>query len=425
MPLGGARRLVNPTAARAYSLEGPDPQTPELPPAPPLASPEMAAELAELYWWSLLRDVPFQRFGTDALVAEAAADLGRMRGYTAAAGSSRLTPAKLLRGDAAGDLHGPYVSQFLLKPIPSGSLEVAQRHVVPAHGDDHLAGYRKWLAMQRGGEPDRDARIDAEKRYVRNGRDLAEAVHRDYLFQPALEAALILFAYDPPPLDQANPYFRDAVEEGFVTFGRPHALDLTVRVAHAAFKACWFQKWLVHRRVRPEEIAGRLHAKGRAGLNVHRDLERTMVADRIAARNGNWMLSQAYPEGSPLHPAYPSGHAVAAGATMTVLKAFFDESFILPDPVVPSEDGLSLERLAGVDLTVGGELNKLASNVSIGRCAAGIHWRSDAVDGILLGEAVAIGVLADQARTLPESDFQGFSLRRFDGRHETVMAAQA
>jgi len=37
-----------------------------------------------------------------------------------------------------------------------------------------------------------------------------------------------------------------------------------------------------------------------------------------------------------------------------------------------------------------GELDKLASNVSLGRNAAGIHWRSDSVQGLHLGEDLSV-----------------------------------
>lgn len=68
----------------------------------------------------------------------------------------------------------------------------------------------------------------------------------------------------------------------------------------------------------------------------------------------------------------------------------------------------------GADLTVGGELNKLASNIALGRDTAGVHWRSDSIEGLKLGEAVAIGILTDLRTTCPES-FDGFSFTRFDG----------
>jgi len=39
---------------------------------------------------------------------------------------------------------------------------------------------------------------------------------------------------------------------------------------------------------------------------------------------------QSYPEGSPTHPAYPTGHGVVGGACITVLKFFFDGTFVIP-----------------------------------------------------------------------------------------------
>ncbi len=122
----------------------------------------------------------------------------------------------------------------------------------------------------------------------------------------------------------------------------------------------------------------------------------------------------AYPEGCPTHPSYPAGHAAIAGACVTVLKAFFNESFVLPQPVAASPDGLSLLPYKGTNLTVGGELNKLASNIFLGRNTAGVHWRSDGIEGLTLGEAVAVGILRDLRATYSES-FGGSKLTAFDG----------
>jgi len=92
--------------------------------------------------------------------------------------------------------------------------------------------------------------------------------------------------------------------------------------------------------------------------------------------------------------------------------------------VVPSADGLSLEPYqGGAALTVGGELDKLASNIATGRNLAGVHWRSDALESLLLGEAMAISMLADQRPTYNENRsgfFQGYTFTRFDGTRVTV-----
>jgi hypothetical protein len=102
-----------------------------------------------------------------------------------------------------------------------------------------------------------------------------------------------------------------------------------------------------------------------------------------------------------------------------MLKAMFNESFVIPSPVVPSDDGLTLVPYSGPPLTVGGELNKLAANVSLGREACGVHYRSDGVEGMRLGEEIALSMLRDVA-TLYNEPFAGFSLTRFDGTPITI-----
>jgi hypothetical protein len=50
---------------------------------------------------------------------------------------------------------------------------------------------------------------------------------------------------------------------------------------------------------------------------------------------------------------------------------------------------------------------------------AGVHWRSDAKEALLLGERVTISILRDQRRTYNET-FNGFTFTRFDGTPITV-----
>jgi hypothetical protein len=104
---------------------------------------------------------------------------------------------------------------------------------------------------------------------------------------------------------------------------------------------------------------------------------------------------------------------------VTVLKAWFNEAAVLASPIIGSADGSSLLPYTGPSLTVGGELNKLAANIGMGRAFGGVHWRSDNLEGLRLGEAVAISLLRDEAQTFPEQ-FAGFSLTKFDGTTTTV-----
>jgi hypothetical protein len=142
---------------------------------------------------------------------------------------------------------------------------------------------------------------------------------------------------------------------------------------------------------------------------------------RVRAKFGSAFLPQAYPEGSPGHPAYPSGHAAIAGACVTVLKALFDEKRELRFPIQPTRDGKDWEDLDRTlpRPTVGGELNKLAANVAVGRNFAGIHWRSDAEQGLRLGESVALAWLkAERAKSVEGKQgwLQGFELTDFAGK---------
>ena len=68
---------------------------------------------------------------------------------------------------------------------------------------------------------------------------------------------------------------------------------------------------------------------------------------------------------------------------------------------------------------VAGELNKLANNVALGRDMAAVHWRSDAQQALLLGEAVTTSILRDQRATYNEL-FNGFTFTKFDGTTITV-----
>ncbi|MFP3339392.1 hypothetical protein R0J91_15555, partial [Micrococcus sp. SIMBA_131] len=67
----------------------------------------------------------------------------------------------------------------------------------------------------------------------------------------------------------------------------------------------------------------------------------------------------------------------------------------------------------------GGELNKLAMNVALGRDGAGVHYSSEGLNSLQLGEQVAIGILRDYRKTYNEQ-FEGFCLTKFDGTTITI-----
>jgi hypothetical protein len=105
-----------------------------------------------------------------------------------------------------------------------------------------------------------------------------------------------------------------------------------------------------------------------------------------------------------------------------VLKFFFDGNHVIPNPVMPTNDGLALVPYTGSDagqLTVNGELNKLGHNVSFGHGThAGIHWRSDTDTSLFLGEAVALNILSERAQCYNEPFT--VHLTKFDGTTATI-----
>ena len=110
-------------------------------------------------------------------------------------------------------------------------------------------------------------------------------------------------------------------------------------------------------RLRPEEYGGRVHnhLSGAANYPLHPDVLNSKAVQEVFSKNGTYLLPIAFPEGSPTHPSYGGGHATVAGACVTALKAFFDETDTVKNPVVPTADGTGLVPYVGPPLTILGE----------------------------------------------------------------------
>jgi hypothetical protein len=203
-------------------------------------------------------------------------------------------------------------------------------------------------------------------------------------------------------------------------------------MATRALKAAWFHKWIKDLRPRPEEYGALVQARltnaiplPQASGALHSDMLDSAVLPIIFDTFGSYLLPQTFPEGSPTHPCYPTGHGTVGGACITVLKFFFDCSQkIRPllnsagrDLVVPDTDGLLLDTYTGADadeMDINGELSKLAFNITSGHgIHAGIHFRSSSYWSVLLGEQVALSVLRDRAKSYNEPF--SVSITKFDG----------
>jgi hypothetical protein len=438
--LGGTRTLNGPQGSYFLTMAGtdagqfgdaPSPENQEsaavVPPAPALASEAYATELTELYWCSLLRDVAFTNYASDPITAKAAAELSAMPTYAGPRdGSGNVTPNLLFRGGYPGETIGPYISQFFLQPTRLGAQEIDQRFTTYLPNLDYMTDLPTWEQVQNGISTGLMNQLDPQPRYMRDGRGLAAFTHVDELFQAYFTAYLVLQSLGMPR-NPGNPYATSKTQNGFGTFGPPDFAATLAQVAKIALNSAWYQKWVVHLRHRPESGGGIVHLikTGQGGAidgTLNQNVLNSKALAESFAKHRSYLLSQPFPEGSPAHPAYPTGHGTVGGACITVLKFFFDGNAVIPNAKVAADDGLSLVAYSGPDagsMTVNGELNKLAHNITFGHgIHAGIHWRSDSDVSMLHGEAVAISVLEDMAKTYNEKFKVSFT--KLDGTTATI-----
>ena len=435
VPLGGkgpdAVKLVNPLAGMAFDLEGIDSHQFAIPPFPSVTSRELADQAVELYWMALCRDVNFTTYGSDPLVQAAAAELSSLQKFKGPKSGGLVTPQTLFRGFTAGDVIGPYVSQFLLRPFNYGPYAMSGTMNMYKAGADYLTDQTSWLNCQNGQGPFLPNMLEAAPRFTCTGRDLTVYVHTDPnagLLISFYNAGIWLFQQNAP-LNRGNPYTKYKTQAGFATFGVPHFLGLLGEAKQRACKAAWYAKWFVLRALRPEAYGGLVHMKKmhqQLDYPLDRDVLNSAAADRVFKKYHSYFLPQTFPEGSPQHPSYPQGHATMAGACATILKAAFDGGIqfnMLSNGDIVTADGDGLVSYTGPDaeqVTLNGEIDKLASNIGQARDFAGLHWRSDYEWGLRLGEAVAISLLRDQNNDYAGEDFEGFEITTFDGKGITV-----
>jgi membrane-associated phospholipid phosphatase len=150
------------------------------------------------------------------------------------------------------------------------------------------------------------------------------------------------------------------------------ALDVTI---YSALLAAWYYKWFagiedeacrqsphgarqgVSFRPRPFELDSRV------GVLFNREVSHYGDGD------GRYRPNPRPSPGTPRHPSYPSGHSTYAGAASELLSWFF------PD--------------------YREEFNRLADNAGMARLWAGIHYRSDHLQGMRLGRCIACLVIED------------------------------
>lgn len=479
-------KFTNPQAGLARDPLVRGPASFSMLPAPSVLSDSAAAEMLELYWMAELRDLSFQELlEAKGRVPEAIkslntafgkavkdnSDAGALRAGLDLPGGSgnleKITSANLFRLGLPGEDQGPLISQFWLRQIAFGTQTLSQRQLPYKKGLNFLTTFDDWLCAQNTGfgqdgndySRSNEARGDyfeKEERYITTPRDLARFVNKDALYQAYLNAALIMLS-GGAKWTNGNPYGDggrlESREAGFGVLGGPHILALVTEIATRGLEVVWYQKWQTHLRLRPEAYGGLLHVQ-EVGVSDKKKKRNYGLPTWICPYmpNDSFLLPMAFTAGSPKHPAYGAGHATVAGACVTMLKAYFKtfevlsngETQLLPFtslterdrpfgkgspiktfiPSFDSKDNLSPwpPNAAQDTLTLEGELNKLASNVAMGRSMGGVHWRSDNSRSLVLGEAVAANILADLTNDLnehPYFEFRTFA-RRGNGQPKLV-----
>lgn len=240
-------------------------------------------------------------------------------------------------------------------------------------------------------------RIPERQRYgsasrIVTPRALASAFHQDEPYWYGLTAAVLLQQAKTP---RSSLFPALPTRARFVGDGGTLSLHcLMAEAADLAMRACWYEKWVTNRRRRPEELAadpGSLHPIWQ------------QIGAPLLPYGG--CLPMLIAEGSPGHPAYPSGHAVIGGAVCTVLLATF------ADVRMAASDG-SMS-------TTHAEIRKLARNYGDARITLGIHYESDVAEGLALGERAAVMVLRE-AKAKAEQPWGATTFTGVSGRPITI-----
>jgi hypothetical protein len=451
---GSQMVLANPLASLSTPLVGGNYCKFHLPEPPHLSSNSAAADILEDYAMALARDIPFVNYSTDATITTLLntthmnneSIIDHLKYYTPK--NTAFTSKTIFTGLSADEQNGPYISQLLLLDVQIGGCVLVQKYksyvsrqdVVPSTQIEWGINKDEMIALQNGhltSLPLNDP-ANSQHTYIYNGRALGEAVHNDTAYQYYFQAANILSSLGAKP----NPGFPVYPNQGsFITGSALANIVCSIgEVTALALKHSWYWKWQQYRKLRPEVFSLWVdnvmtdRVQNYKNYDIKNSVLDNDILSDIYLLYSSYTLPLCYREGSPTHPSYPAGHAVCAGANCTLLKIFYDAEQLwssLGSPVIQSDDtGANLIPYTGADytnMTIGSEINKLASNISLGRNWAGVHYRTDSMAGMILGEDIAIKYMEDYLSANVEKNLDGtvphITFRKFDGTLKTIKPA--
>lgn len=200
-------------------------------------------------------------------------------------------------------------------------------------GVDYLTTVEEFEAIHRGENPLTRAVRLGSPRHFETGRDLATFVHADNPMINWMPVADELLRLKVPKRTEFSKNAPDCNSDGdFTCWGGPKLIgmlgEIVERVGHLSFRQKW---WSLT--ARPEEYGYKMGVR---------------------------LLTQTFPEGSPMHPSFTAMHAFLAYAQGYLLLEIFDRYFVLPN-----------------GNTVDYEIRLWAANIADARLWAGVHFASD------------------------------------------------
>jgi len=163
---------------------------------------------------------------------------------------------------------------------------------------DYMTDASSWLAVQNGEGPFGSNIPDPQLRYLHDGRGVSAFVHVDLCStltswpgSGCSEMPGLMWAI---PLTRPHPDWLRHLRRS--TYHQLVGRSLRLRV-----RARWFQRFWVHRALRPEAYGGLVHYTKTAGASypLHPDVLNSQAVAEVLAKSGTYFLPNAFPEGSP------------------------------------------------------------------------------------------------------------------------------
>lgn len=227
---------------------------------------------------------------------------------------------------------------------------------------DYLTDRKSLLFVLGGGKIEINSQ--SVKTKIITGRNLAELTHLGFpdLYSLMGEVKIKSKLKYTPLIDYAEPDIK----------------NLIAQAINNSYSSAWYNKFDIHLKPRPEYFGNLVDLQ----YPFNKELINNSILEKISKKQGNFLLSSCYPEGSPMTPAYPSVTAVLTGSIITILKYYFCDD--------RNEKG-------GCEET-NYELNLLADNLCMSRMWAGVNDRHDLISGLFFGEAIGIRLLKENCK---------------------------